>query len=604
MQDGPWNAYQTATPTPSPTPAAGPWSAYGAPEQADQKSPPPAAAGPMTLTVTNRKGRKITFTAPVDADDALIRRLAASATGEPRYAKAVVQRMAPQLTDVVSGEPTKPEAVVAEPDDDSALSGFVAGALKPIDKAAEWITNTGVGKAIDNFGVSLGFPSATDTNAEHDEWRRNNTRTGWQLAGNVAGVLPLSTLGGGALLQGAMGGALLTDSHDLKGTAWDATLGAGGGYVGGKLLSGLGSLATGAKNQGARLLNEAGIPLTLGQLGRAGGNLPGRIVAGVEERLSGLPIVGDVVNAARDRGITGLNVALGNRILGNVGDKLPKGTVAGHDMVDAVQSSLSARYGKLVPNLRGVMDQDFAADLAAAKAATATLPPARQRQLATIVDDVFRNRTNGNLISGQALKDAESRLTFLFKKYASSSDADQTILAEAIDGVRTGLRNMVLRSNPSHADELRGLNTAWAQLKDLRSAIRSGSDATKATGIVTPGAALRTTARQGYRDPLLEAAVDALPNRTPDSGTAGRAALFLGAGAAGGAATVDPREHPYLAAALATTAALSTKTGQTALNKLAFGARPPAVKATGTALNKLGRYAPQLVTPALVAPQQ
>lgn len=594
---GPWEKYSApaapaSAPAPSPTQEAGPWANYGS--GADQKSPPPASAAPMTITVKNLKGKDVTFQAPANADDAAIRRLAARATGEPRYSRAIIDR----------SNQGKPEAA-PEADDTSALSGFLAGAMKPVDKAAEWLSNTTPGRWIDKAGVAMGFPSTAEANAEHDEWRRNNTRTGYQTLGNIVGTAA-ATRGRGLIAGGAMSGALLTDSHDLKGTARDAALGAGTSYLGGKALQTLGGIATGVTNKGAQLLQQTGIPLTLGQIGRAANNLPGKIVAGLEDRAAGIPLIGDIINAARDRGITGLNAALGNRILANVGEKVPTGTAAGHATVDAVQSRLSSRYQKLVPNLTGKIDQQAAQGFTDARDLAAQA--SRGGQLEGVINRVFGGRLNGQnpqgaTISGQQLKDAESELTRLYGKY-KNAQGDEGLYGDAINMVRQSLRDMVVRSNPSHAAELKGLNTAWAQLATMRAAIRGGSDATKATGVLTPGAALRVTARQGYRDPLLEAATDILPNRVPDSGTAGRAALLLGGGALGGAAVVDPREHPVLAGSLAGVAALNTKAGQRALGQIAFGSRPAAVRATGQALNRLSRYAPALVAPAAISQEK
>ena len=603
---GPWEQYAapaapSAAPAPSPTAEAGPWSNYGT--AADQKAPPPAAAEPMTLTVTNLKGRKVTFRAPANADDATIRRLAARATGEPRYQRAVVQR---QQAETAEGAPVRagaPEAVTPEADDHSALSGFMAGVMKPVDKAAEWIANTSVGKAVDDFGVSLGFPSVADANAEHDEWRRNNTRTGYQTLGNIAGTIPLARLPGGLAVQGGASGALLTDAHDLKGTARDAAFGAGGSVVGGTALRALGGLASGVTTRGARLLHDAGVPLTLGQIGQAAGNLPGRIVGGVEDFVAGLPGVGAIVNLARDRGVNGFNVAVGNRILGNIGERLPRGTQPGHDMIDAVQRRLSNRYEQLVPNLSANVDMPMATALTAAR--DLADQASRAPQLERIINNVFGRRLNGQLgqgatISGQMLKDAESELTRLHGRYAGST-GDEALFGDAIDMVRQALRDGVRRSNPDHRAELDALNTGWAQMRAFRGAVRSGTDRAKATGVATPGAVLRQSAGRGYRDPLAEAATDILPNRTPDSGTAGR---LLTAGALGGSAYVDPREHPFLSGTLATVGGLSTRQGQVALNRLAFGARPAAVSALSVPLNRLSRYAPQAVTPLLVSPQE
>jgi hypothetical protein len=535
-------------------------------------------AAKITLTVKNRKGKPVSFEAPADADDAAIQRLAAKATGEPRFMRGVVSRM----EETPSIDPEK---------SNSALEGFIGGALKPIDNLASWASQTGVGKAIDQFGQDIGFSSTADAVAANEEMRRGNSRTGWQTIGNIAGTIPLSRLPGGLVPQGAATGAVLSDADTPMGVIEDAGIGAVGSMIGGKMLQGAGSLASGVTDKGLRALNAAGIPLTLGQIASRGKGAISRAISKGEEAITSVPILGDLVNNARDRGTQALNVAMGNRILANVGEKLKAGTEVGHDLIDAVQKKLSERYEALVPKLTATMDRDFAADLAAAKATTATLPRTKQRQLASIVNDVFSNRTQGNVISGQALKDAESRLTLLANKYRKSPDADQSILGEAIDQVRQGLRGMVARSNPAHAAELQGLNKAWAQLKPFRAASRAAGN--NATGVVTPASALSAASKGGYRDRFLETAKDVLPNKTPDSGTARRGMMALGA-IGGASATGSVAVNPAIAAA-ALPALLYTKAGQKALNTVAFGNRPALVSKAAVPLKEISRYAPQLV---------
>lgn len=607
---GPWEKYAApaAAPAPSAAPspeaAAGPWSTYATgTEAADQKAPPPAAEL-HTYSTRGPNGRTITFQGPADASDDEIRRLAVKATGSRLYARSAIKR---------DGTPL-PRT------DTSALSGLVAGALKPVDKAAEWIANTPVGAAIDRAGVAMGFPSTAEGNAEHADWRANNSRTGYQTLGEIAGTLPLARVPGGAAVQGGLSGALLTDAHDLYGTVKDAAFGAVGGQLGQTAIRGLGALASGVTSRGARLLNDAGVPLTLGQIGRAANNLPGRIAAGLEERLAGFPIVGDVINAARDRGTDAYNRTIANRALeaataasGRV-ERLPANVATGREAIAHVGDRLSARYNQLVPNLAVQPDQAFMAAGNRALAETRTLPDTMRDQYGRIINSIMENRAPNGALRGDALKEAESKLTGFIRSYSSSGDPDQRGMAAALSVYREGLRDLVERQNPRFRGELQGLNRGWAQLATLESAAGGVGNT---TGVVTPkgyasaarmadsSVRRRATVRGEYpNQPLTDAAADILPNRTPDSGTAGRAALFLGAGAGGGAAYIDPREHPFLAASLGTAAAVSTRPGQVALNRLAFGARPGAVSALAVPLNRLSRYAPQAIAPLLVTPQQ
>lgn len=117
-----------------------------------------------------------------------------------------------------------PKAAQPAKKDTSALSGLLAGAVKPIDNLATWASQSPVGKAVDDFGASLGFPRTKAAVQQNDAWRRNNTRGGWQVAGNIIGTLPTLALRN-PIVQGAVGGAVLTDDTSLKGTAKSAALG-------------------------------------------------------------------------------------------------------------------------------------------------------------------------------------------------------------------------------------------------------------------------------------------------------------------------------------------------------------------------------------------
>lgn len=487
----------------------------------------------------------------------------------------------------------------ASPRYTSASAAFVAGAFKPIDNAAEALSHIPyVGPAVDKFGQMLGMPSTAQTVEQGESARANNSRTGYQAIGNIVGTLPAAAAKAGLATQGAISGALLSDKKNLSGVAGDALVGAGASLGTGALLKGAASVAKPVVSKSVQILNDAGVPLTLGQIASGGKGALARTVAKGEEALTSVPFLGDIINAARERGTKGFNLALGNRALANIGEKLPKTTEAGSDMVNFVSNRLSSKYQKLTPKLQGVFDDQFQADLVKAKAATSVLPDARQKQFARIVKDVFANRSSGSQINGQALKDAESRLTTMVRQFSNSTDADQRIMAGAIDDVRQGLRGMVTRSNPQHAAELQALNKGWAQLHQLRTAANAPGNA---TGVVTPAQALSAARRSKFDDRFVKAAKEILPNSTPDSGTARRGAATLAAmmvGGGAGSATVSPA-----LAVPAIGSLLYTKAGQRALKSIFFAQRPKAVQALSPVLQKLADHAPQ-IAPALLAAQR
>lgn len=527
-----------------------------------------------TYEIQAPNGRKYRIQGPAGANDEQVR--------------AEVLRQFPE-----AGQATQAQEPERQITSTSRLGGLVSGALKPLDNLSEAASNIPVlGPAVDRVGQAFGMPTASEAAAGNQAYRQGNSRTGYQTVGNIAGTLPTAAIPGGALVQGGAAGALLSDERNASGVVNDAALGGVFGKAGQSVASGLGALASPVVSKASQMLADSGVPQTIGQIASGGRGLGAKIISKGEEALTSVPFLGDAINAARGRGVSGFNLALGNRALANVGEKLPKGMQPGKDMVDYVNDKLSEKYQSLVPNLTAAFDKQFVADLMKAKGMTNTLPKSRQRQFEAIVRDVLGNRASGSRINGEMLKEAESRFTEEVKRYAKSADGDQHRLADAIDAVRAGLRGAVARGNPGHARELQSLNRGWAQAAVMRKAANAPGNA---TGEFTPAQAL--SASRGYDDQFIKAAKAVLPNTTPDSGTARRGATTLGAlmaGGGAGAATLSP----WLAVP-GVGSLLYTKAGQDAINKLVFAPRGPALKKAGTALRGAGRVAPAMI-PALL----
>lgn len=534
-------------------------------------------------------GRNVTITF-ADGTTHVYQNVPDNATPDQVTARAQTDFAGKEITALDGGK--KSAQVPVKPADNSRLGGLALGAVKPLDNlttAAMSIPGMG---ALDRLGQRMGLPSAHQAVQGNQAAQQNNTRTGYQTLGNIAGTLPTMALPGGAAVQGATSGALLSDASTPGGVLADAGISALGSKAMGMAANGLGYIAKPVVSKGAQLLHDSGIDLTLGQLAHGGKSLGSRIVAGMEDRVAGLPIVGDLVNVARGRGLDQLNQHMANDALSTIGEKLPAKVEAGHDLLDFVGDRLSQRYQNVVPKLVGHVDQQFGTDLAAANSLTRTLPNARQTQFKNIIMSVFENRADpsGKVISGQALKDAETSLTDEIRRYSKpTATGDESKLADALVAARQALRDMAARSDPS-GTELQGINKGWAKLQQMRAA--SGAD-----GVMSPTAMARQANKSGFGTDLARAAQQLLPNKIPDSGTAGRNAMgtLLGDLAGGGALAhfVSPAAAIPAAGAL-----LYTKPGMQALNSLVFrkyGISPM----TAQAFKRLGKAAPAVVPPLL-----
>lgn len=141
--------------------------------------------------------------------------------------------------------------------------GFQKGLLKPVDNAASWLEQ-GAGKLgvnTDAINRMLGMPSAAEANASHQQAIAERAGAGvlpgrvGEFAGNVLATLPLSRLPGGAMTQGAAGGALLSDARDGAGVAKDAIIGAVAGKVADQAVDAVGSVAKGVLSKAPKVMS-------------------------------------------------------------------------------------------------------------------------------------------------------------------------------------------------------------------------------------------------------------------------------------------------------------------------------------------------------------
>lgn len=461
---------------------------------------------------------------------------------------------------------------------DSALEGFVKGVQKPLDNMASWLGNTQVGQTLDDLGEKIGLPRSTDVAAYNNVRRGENSRTGWQAAGNFAGTLPTVALPGGVLAQGAASGALLSDADTLGGVATDATIGAVTSKLGEKALRALGGVVAPKISPDIRRLADAGVRnFTPGQLLHGSTSMIGRAINKGEEALTSVPLVGDIINLAREGGTNAYEHALGNRVLSNIGQKLPQAMGQGEAVVNHVKKAVGDAYDSLVPHLSMNFDQPFMLGLADAKNLVATVPDAIQNQFESIVRNAFTNRVNptGNGLAGQSLKDAEAFLTKQIRTYAPKG-GDHGYLADALAGVRQSLRDAIVRHNPQLGNELQALNKAWAQLRPMSLASK-----TNPAGQITPAQMFSQVRRTGFDDPLVKSGAKVMRNTTPDSGTARRAmagVAALGSGTLGLATVLSPS-----VLAPASLGALYLPKALKLLNQLALAKRNQAASAVGDA---------------------
>jgi len=484
----------------------------------------------------------------------------------------------PEIIDhIVAGHVSGAHPVqgASQPSDKSSLHGLALGMIKPVDNAARALAGAlpdGVTSAIDSAGAALGMPSQSQAYDANQAAREANTAGGSQLVGNIVGTLPTLAIPGGALAQGAAGGALLSDANDMAGVGTDAVKGALGGYVGQGVVNTAGKLIAPVLGAPQKLLAGMGIPLTPGQL--AGGTL-----RRLEDKAMSVPVLGDFISNARNVGIEALNTKIIDKALSNIGEKLPAGKPFGFEAIKHAGDAISAAYQRVVPKLNSTIDTTFASRLARTAKAAESLPGTGFNDFVKIMQtDVAPMFEAGGKISGKRMKLLDSQLGAKANEYMSSADAYQRQLGAAVREVQEHLRSLVRRSNPAQAKELANNNKAWSELVRIeRAALGAGNN----SGVFTPaqytaavkagasGVRRRSFARgDALGQDVSQAAGDVMPSKYADSGTAGRAALvgalpWIATGGAGATGNIP------LALGVGGMSLPYTKAGQRAVSAIA-----------------------------------
>lgn len=368
-----------------------------------------------------------------------------------------------------------------------------------------------------------------------------------RLGGNVAASAPAVAAAptGGAALSGRMiagagvGGSMGLAQPVTQNTEnfWEekgkqAGVSAAGGALAAPITGFLARLISPSLTPGTRELAAQGVRPTVGQsLGGAANR--------VEQALSSVPFLGDMIRAGRFRSVEDFNRAAYNRALEPLGEKYA-GPI-GREGIEAVERKLSDAYGALLPKLTGTIDDQAANELRSLVKGAQTLGADKARQFATILQQKIGDKITpqGNM-SGETIKAIESELGRLASGYRGSADMDSRLMGDALRETQAVIRRMVERHNPQFAGELQKINEGWANFVRLQSA---ASMLGARDGVFSPAQLLNAvkssdkSVRKGafsrgdaLMQDLAESGKRVLGDTVPDSGTPLRTLTALGAG--------------------------------------------------------------------------
>jgi hypothetical protein len=465
------------------------------------------------------------------------------------YVKALEWQKAHPNSPYNAAYPTRTEAITAAEQRGGSTSGAAINAFA--DAATGFNLDSIVG--------------ATGGNAEQERQNLAAMSANSPVAsalGTVAGGAATSLLGEAALARagmaaalpramvadtayGAVAGAGATDEGNrLAGAAKGALAAAGGSFIGNRVGGALSKVSRGVSDASVNALRKEGVDaLTVGQTFANSGKI-GAAVKSVEDRLSGLPIVGDVVKARQGEGIRQFNTKAFDKALEPIGETVAGQT--GEQAIQTAQDKVSSAFTKALSGKGAQPDKVFGRDLAAAVSKASAIKrvgPELKDELASI----FEPYANEAMLSGEALDDISRSLRGLKSRYAKSQEpiASSPRVAKAIDDIERSVFDLFDRQASGVIPEYRAARQAYRRVSILEDAVNKARN--QKDRVFTPaqlGQADRSNAtKYGSKrlaaagdSPFFElqtAAQDVLPNKVPDSGTAGRVLVplaLIGAG--------------------------------------------------------------------------
>ena len=463
--------------------------------------------------------------------------------------------------DIVSAGPTQKQR-----DMTTSNARVLRGMRDPIDAGAQMLTNAlpaGVVNAGNRFnnwladktGLVARLPEGgvnqqiAQSESEYQQARKAVGQDGadWaRMGGNLITTLPVgmaapASAGLGARMAygaatGAAGGALqpVTNGGDDfwkekgKQTATGAAVGGALAPIAGAVGRVISPKAS--TNPQLAMLRDSGVTPTVGQA------LGGRMNA-LEEKLTSLPIMGDMISRARGKSLEGFNNAAINRATAPIGVRIEG---SGQQAVREAGDALSRNYDDILGSIKGVsFDPQFNAELAQLKQMSGGLVPAMRRKFDDMLKDKVMSRVSpSGGLAPETYKKIDSELTQEAARWSKSAMASESELGDAVQQLQSLLNQQMRRSNPDVADQLAKNDLGWANLVRVEGAAKAGKNA---EGMFTPGQLNQaiSTADQSTRkravsrgtalmQDLGNAGQSVIGNKVPNSFTTDRALLSLG----------------------------------------------------------------------------
>lgn len=410
-------------------------------------------------------------------------------------------------------------------------------------------------------------------------------------------VSAIPAVGQSRLLQSAATGAAAagltpatSEDQFAREKAIQATTGAVLGPVVDVLAAPLARLGTPSARPELETLQRAGVDVTRLTPGQQLGGAAKR----VEESIKSVPIAGELVRRAEQRGFEEFNRGLVDNVIKQVNPQatLPK-AVSTRGAIEFAGKELSKAYSralapiKITPSAQMYMDISDVVVRYGSQLGEENAALLNKLVMNRVTDLIPENK----VLAGGTAKRIDSDLGALERKYTKSMTAQEQTIGEALGEIKQIIRQEIASQDPT--GKVRQLNNVFSDFLRLEKAA-AGSRAPG--GIFSPEqlvSATRTldeTRRKGgfargqaRMQQVAEAGREVLGTRVPDSGTPeriGTTLALLGLGGAGLGA-YEPSLSPYIVPGLLTAAAY-TRPGLAAIRQA--GMAGPGLRAIGPVL--------------------
>jgi len=339
------------------------------------------------------------------------------------------------------------------------------------------------------------------------------------------------------------------DGNGLRDAAIGAGLGVAGGAIGDGAMNVASSLARGVRDPAVQYLREAGVPMTVGQILSQSGPV-GRGVKKVEDALTSIPGVGNMIEARRMEGLQGFNHAAFDIGAETTGNQVQDYGAAG---LGQLQGAVQQSYRNALDPVRiDTNDPQLGQDLADVVAGIQRIPNVNGAQDAAMAG--LQSRVDGAIdplaeaMTGRGFQEAYRGLARTGRERANGDYGHE--IGQSMRGGQDALAAALERQNPGAYQGFADANQGNRRMNVLAQAVDAAksqedqlftpaqlnradaASATRLTGRVNSASGNRPFAE------LANAGQAILPSKLPDSGTATRAlvtGLGVGGVAGGGA---------------------------------------------------------------------